>query len=66
MTEKNQSTVAKKVFMVGSVVRPVIFCLVSGKELCVQQLGQGEEEEEEEAATEEEEEEREDARPEKD
>ncbi len=61
--------------MVGSsVVRPVIFRLVSGKELCVQQLGQGEEEEEEEetateeeeAAKEEEEEEREDARPEKD
>ncbi len=46
-------------------VRPVIFRLVSGKELCAQQLGQGEEEEEE-AATEEEEEEREDARPEKD
>ena len=43
--------------MVGSVVRPVIFRLVSGKELCVQQLGQGEEEEE--AATEEEEEEEE-------
>ncbi len=52
-----KTLVVKKVFMVGSVVRPVIFRLVSGKELCVQQLGQGEEEEE--AATEEEEEEEE-------